>query len=123
MDNVENHYRNQYSKIIRDTKRDIVDTRYYNSGTKIGLKKRSGRRVGNDVIKYSISYPTHVCVIDDGQKRWIDIGTESGYKYMIKQYDYSDYKAKKDQENTDAIGVLFVALVAFFLIFIFLFGN
>lgn len=115
MSKTSNLYWEKYKRITEDSKLEILDTKFH-SETKVGLKKRSGRRVGNNVVSYSVRYPTQILVLDkvSGKQTWVNVLDEGAYKYVTGTYSYNEYKDHQTRNAINGIGCFLIFILSLF---------
>ncbi|WP_047986074.1 hypothetical protein [Ornithinibacillus californiensis] len=115
MNRIEKLHWEKYKEIQEVTELEIIDTEYYNE-SQVGLKKRSGRRVGNDVARYNIKYPKKILVYDKSidKKHWISVVSEESFKYVTGEYDYSEYIEHRRRAVFIRISSLLLLIVSLF---------
>jgi hypothetical protein len=105
-------YADSYKKFQEKSIFKIISVDDANAGkSTVGLQKRSGRRVGNNVVRvYKDPCIVKVEVeLEDGERVWIS-NNDFGIKFVSGEWDYKQYKTAQ-KKDTFYVFVLLVIMI------------
>jgi hypothetical protein len=98
---LDNMYAESYKKFQEKSIYKIISVEDANAGkSTVGLQKRSGRRVGNNVVRvYKDPCIVKVEVeLENGERVWIS-NNDLGVKFVSGEWNYKQYKAAQKRDT------------------------